>query len=197
LDHQVPDSDQQIIQEILGGKSRRFAVLVDRYKDRGMTLAVRLLGGREEAEEVLQDAFVRAFRGLREFRSEAKFATWFYRILYNLCITRITRRKSSFLGMEREEADGSGTLFVDPDAATPYKIVERRDLSAILLEEVARLPDRFRAVVTLFYLEEMSYEDLAATLNLPLGTVKTNLFRARVLLRRRVLQRTHEKVPVS
>jgi RNA polymerase sigma-70 factor (ECF subfamily) len=197
LDHQVPDSDQQIIQEILGGKSRRFAVLVDRYKDRGMTLAVRLLGGREEAEEVLQDAFVRAFRGLREFRSEAKFATWFYRILYNLCITRITRRKSSFLGMEREEADGSGTLFVDPDAATPYKIVETRDLSAILLEEVARLPDRFRAVVTLFYLEEMSYEDLAATLNLPLGTVKTNLFRARVLLRRRVLQRTHEKVPVS
>jgi RNA polymerase sigma-70 factor, ECF subfamily len=193
----VPDSDQQIIQEILGGNSRRFAVLVDRYKDRGMTLAVRLLGVREEAEEVLQDAFVRAFGGLREFRSEAKFGTWFYRILYNLCVTRIARRKSPFVRMEREEEDGSETPFVDPEAATPYEIVETRDLSAILLEEVAKLPDQFRAVVTLFYLEEMSYEDLAAALDLPLGTVKTNLFRARVLLRRRVLQRTHQKVPIS
>ena len=193
----MSESDQEIIQEILKGDSRRFGVLVDRYKDRGMTLAVRLLGGREEAEEVLQDAFMRAFRGLCEFRSEAKFGTWFYRILYNLCMTRITRRKGTLVRMDQDEDDSSETLFEDREAVTPYEVVETQHLRAILLEEVAKLPDQFRAVVTLFYLEDMSYEDLTVALNLPLGTVKTNLFRARALLRRRVMKRTNDEVTVS
>ena len=190
----MPESDQEIIAEILKGNSRRFAVLVDRYKDRGMTLAVRILGSREEAEEVLQDAFVRAYRGLRDFRSEAKFSTWFYRILYNLCMTRLSRRKGSPTRVEQDEELNSETVSGDSEVPTPLQIAETQELRAILLEEISRLPDHFRAAVTLFYLEDLSYGDLALTLNLPLGTVKTNLFRARVLLRQRVLQRTNDEV---
>ena len=192
----MPESDQEIIAEILKGNSRRFAVLVDRYKDRGMTLAVRILGGREEAEETLQDAFVRAYRGLRDFRSEAKFSTWFYRILYNLCMTRLSRRKGRPTRVEQDEDIGSETVFGDSDAATPHQLAETQELRGILLEEITGLPDHLRAAVTLFYLEDLSYEDLALALHLPLGTVKTHLFRARALLRQRVLQRTNNEVLV-
>ncbi len=164
-----------------------------------MTLALRVLGGREEAEEVLQDAFVRAFRGLSGFRYEAKFSTWFYRILYNLCATRVSRRRTAFvqLGQHREDEDDSDTDYFDAEAATPHELLEIRDINNILLEEVSNLPAHLREVITLFYLEQMSYEDLTLSLNQPLGTVKTRLFRARALLRRRILQRTQEKVPVS
>ncbi len=86
-----PPGDEQLIERIQQGEIRCFADLVDRHKDRALTVAVRLLRRREDAEEAVQDAFVRAFRGLAEFRGESRFSTWFYRILYNICLTRLRR----------------------------------------------------------------------------------------------------------
>ncbi len=86
-------SDQELIAEIQSGRTASFRDLVERHKDRAFTLAIRLLKQRTDAEEALQDAFLRAFQGLEDFRGDAKFSTWFYRILYNVCLTRLGRVK--------------------------------------------------------------------------------------------------------
>ncbi|MBX2992492.1 MAG: sigma-70 family RNA polymerase sigma factor [Bacteroidetes bacterium] len=165
---------------------RKYALLVDRHKDRAFTLALRLVQDREEAEELVQDAFVRAYRSLEQFRGDAKFSTWLYRIVYNLCMTRVTRRKArpEFLDYHQEETHQG--LFADNDEAGVDEQIENEDFRKILLEEVSRLPEHYRAAVGLFYLQEMSYEEMTNVLQLPLGTVKTNLFRARNLLRERM-----------
>jgi len=89
----VSSDDHRIISSVVSGDSRAFSVLVDRYKDRAFSLAVRLVGRREEAEEIVQDAFVKAFKGLSGFRGDARFGTWLHRIVYNLCMTRVSRRR--------------------------------------------------------------------------------------------------------
>ncbi len=91
----LPKTDAEIIDEVRAGNSRSYAFLVDRHKDRALTLALRLVGARHEAEELVQDAFLKAFRNLGRFRGEARFGTWFYRILYNLCMTRLRRRSTA------------------------------------------------------------------------------------------------------
>jgi len=195
-----PPGDEQLIERIQQGENRCFAELVDRHKDRALTVAVRLLRRREDAEEAVQDAFVRAFRGLAEFRGESKFSTWFYRILYNICLTRLRRGQVGQAGHV-----GMTVSIDDPDAADPAAAavdegedpLDQLDISetrAIVAEEMARLPERFRIPVTLFYVNDMSYEEIAAVLDAPIGTVKTNLFRGRVALRDQVRARFAEGV---
>ena len=156
-----------------------------------MTLAVRLLGDRREAEEAVQDAFVKAFRSLDRFRGDASFGTWFYRILYNSCISRMRRLRSApdLVELEGAEEQDSGAMAVD-DA------VGRADMQEILAQEMAGLPERSRAALTLFYVEEMKYEEIAAVMQLPMGTIKTHLFRGKQELRRRLEGRLRSEARV-
>lgn len=193
---QVNDPDRGLVEAVRAGDHRRFADLVDRHKDRALTLAVRLLGHRQEAEEAVQDSFVRAFRGLETFRGESLFATWLYRIVYNVCSTRLARRRQGAeVSIEEEEAAGTSVL---ADVLSPSALdrMEQEELSRMLVEEVERLPDRYRAPITLFYLQELEYADIARILDQPLGTVKVNLFRGRLVLRERVRARMRSEVTV-
>src|SRR5512138_224606 len=99
----MADRDESVLAEIRGGNSRKFAVLVNRHQERALTLAVRIVGNREEAEELVQDSFVRAFRALGDFRGDAKFGTWFTRILYNVCLTRAGRKHDREVDLEDEQ----------------------------------------------------------------------------------------------
>ena len=183
------DPDRQIIQEIRNGQPRRFAVLVDRHKDRALTLAVRMVGNREEAEELVQDSFVRAFRSLDDFRGDARFGTWFYRIVYNVCMTGVMRKK--------ELLSDAGEDFADVAApeGDPLSQLEEAELQAILAEAIGRLPGQQRAALTLFYVQDLTYEEIAGVTGQPMGTVKTHLFRGRERLRRIVLQQMQQRVP--
>jgi RNA polymerase sigma-70 factor, ECF subfamily len=190
----VTDQDHDILEDIRKGNTRRFAVLVERHKDRALTLALRLVGSRGEAEELVQDAFLRAFRNLDKFRGDARFSTWFYRILYNLCMTRVTRRKPSPAALEEldermlEAAPGEGGVFEQ---------LEEAELHAMLEEGIRGLPERYKTVVTLFYLQEMALEEVARVLDVPAGTVKTHLFRARALLKTSLTTRLKNEVRVA
>lgn len=183
------DLDRQIIEEVRAGNTRRYAQLVDRHKDRAMTLALRLTGSREEAEELLQDAFLRAFKNLDRFRGDAKFATWFYRILYNLCLTKISRRKGKPEVVTMENDRRLDSLFVDEDELTIHQKLEREEFQEMISREIDALPEKYKSAVVFFYVQEMSYEEICAVQSLPLGTVKTNLFRGRNLLRERVMKK--------
>ncbi len=189
-----PTGDEQLIERIQRGEIRLFADLVDRHKDRALTVAVRLLRRREDAEEAVQDAFVRAFRGLAEFRGEARFSTWFYRILYNLCLTRLRRGQPGLtVSIDDPDAGGSAASVID-EGDDPLEQLDVNETRAIVADEMTRLPEHLRGPVTLFYVNDMSYEEIAAVVDAPIGTVKTNLFRGRVALRDRVRMRFTEGI---
>lgn len=185
----MTDNDSPIVEAIRSGSVRSFSILVDRHRDRAMTLAVRLLGERGEAEEVVQDAFLRAFRGIGGFRGDARFSTWFYRILYNACMTHLRGNN----GPVQEDLPPEEAL---PAAEEPgvHEQLETEEVRSILMQEMARLPAAYSAALTLLYVQELRYGEIAEVLSVPLGTVKTNIFRGRELLRRRVLERTGEEV---
>ena len=189
----MADLDLQIIEMVRSGNSRAYSVLVDRHKSQAMTLAVRLVGGREEAEELVQDAFVKAYRSLDQFRGDAKFSTWFYRILYNLCMTVVTRRKAKPESLDEYEEDSHRTL-VDGDEVSIQERLEQREIQSLVSSEVGNLPEKFKTAILLFYVQEMSYDEVSAVMDVPLGSVKTYLHRGRDLLRQRLLVRMKDEV---
>ena len=183
----MPLSDNDLLEKIRAGDNRVFAQLVDRYKDRAMTLAVRMLRNREDAEEAVQDSFVRAYHGLDNFEGTAKFGTWFYRIIYNVCLTRIGKKKMDFESIDAESGDLPEIH--DEHSLTPHEILELKDLVGILKKIIESMPVQYRTIISLFYVQEMSYLEICKVTDLPLGTVKAHLFRARALLQRRLAER--------
>jgi RNA polymerase sigma-70 factor (ECF subfamily) len=183
-------SDHDIIVRIQSGEGHLYARLVDRYKDRSFSLALRLLKNREDAEEVLQDAFVRAYNSLGKFEERAKFSTWFYRIVYNVCLTKLGRR-------------GDDVQFSSYDEELPghYEIsgggspaFEDEDRAAHIRRCIELLPEKYAVALTLFYIQEQSMQEIGDILNLPESTIKTHLFRARALLKEKIMNEMEELV---
>lgn len=188
-------SDQEIIEKVLAGDKRAYAELVNRHKDRAMTLAMRMLKNREEAEEALQDAFLRAFNALGRFEWRSSFATWFYRIVYNVCSTSLSKRgEDVHVSLNDTEKEMKQELrSSDPG---PQVQLESSDIREVVTEEINRLPATYSGVVTLFFLQEMSYEEIVNVTGLPLGTVKARLFRARLILQKELENRLEETIEV-
>ncbi|HEX9656861.1 MAG TPA: sigma-70 family RNA polymerase sigma factor [Bacteroidota bacterium] len=179
-----PPSDWDIVQEVRSGDARSFRRLVKMHESQAMTLAVRVLKSREEAEEIVQDAFVRAFRNLHQFRGEAKFGTWLHRIVYNLCMTKVSRRRNDCLHQSLDEP-GIDLPMADESGSSGLEQLQDRELRQYLTKAVDELPEKLRTVVTLFYVHEMKYNEICTVMDLPEGTVKTYLFRGRAMLRKK------------
>jgi RNA polymerase sigma-70 factor (ECF subfamily) len=183
------DQDYAVIQRILGGEKKAYAELVDRHKDKAMTLAMKMLKNREEAEEALQDAFVRAFNALPRFEWKSSFSTWFYRIVYNVCASDLSKRdEKQNLSINDDDDSGNGVELVSNEVP-PDLALESSEMSAIVLEEIEKLPDAYGPTFALFFNQDMSYDEIVEVTGLPLGTIKARLFRARTLLRDAVLKR--------
>ena len=170
--------ESEWLERARGGDREAFRKIVEMYRDLAYGLALRIVGSEADAEEAAQDAFVRVWRALPQFRGESRFSTWLYRVVircaYDASMRLRTRR-------EREEPleTEAGEIRSSPDPPdTSARERERR--IARLLEH---LTDVQRAVVTLYYYEDQSVEDVARALDLPEGTVKTHLYRARAALR--------------
>ncbi len=192
----MPDNENQIIVAVRSGNARAYAVLVDRYKDRALTLAVRLVGNRDEAEELVQDAFVNAYRNLEQFRGDAKFGTWLHRIVYNLCMTRVSRRREKMESLDTIE-EGSSGILQDFKGPSIQEMVEDGEIMGMIEEEINKLPETLKTPILLFYVQELKYEEVAEFMNLPMGTVKTYLHRGRNLLRERMHAKLRNEVAFS
>lgn len=165
--------DPEIIESVLAGNREDFALLVERYKDMAYTIAVRMLGERTEAEEVVQEAFIKAFSNLGTFRRESGFSTWLFRIVYNGAVSRLRTRKRTLSGevtvMEKLATD-------EPD----YIESEERDFrKQAVLWGIAQLKPVDRAIITLFYHEERSLREIGEVTGLHEDVVKMRLHRAR------------------
>jgi RNA polymerase sigma factor (sigma-70 family) len=184
------DLDREIIQQVLDGNVQAFGLLVDRHKAKAMTLAVRIVKNREDAEEALQDSFVRVYRALSSFEWKSSFSTWFYRIVYNTCATAAGKKnKIHPLSIDVEDEDGMRTE-IESNDLQPDRKVESDEFSKIVNEEIEKLPAAYGSTFTLFAIQDLSYEEIVQVTGLPLGTIKARLFRARAMLREAVVKRT-------
>jgi RNA polymerase sigma factor (sigma-70 family) len=187
----MSELDREIIQQVLDGNVHAFGLLVDRHKAKAMTLAVRILKNREDAEEALQDSFVRVYRALSSFEWKSSFSTWFYRIVYNTCATAAGKKnKIHPLSIDVEDEEGMRTEIKSDDLQPDMKL-ESDEFSKIVGEELEKLPVVYGSTFTLFAIQDLSYEEIVQVTGLPLGTVKARLFRARAMLREAVVKRMH------
>lgn len=182
------NTDQEIIRRVLAGEQKAYAELIDRHKEKAMTLAVRMLKNRHDAEEALQDAFIRAFKALPGFEWKSSFPTWFYRIVFNVCSTALTKKGSISVVSIDEGHDEYLSLEIQSTDDEPDVEYEQKEFARIIRNEIEIMEESYSTILTLFFLQEMSYEEIMAVTGLPLGTVKNRLFRARAQLRAAVLR---------
>jgi RNA polymerase sigma-70 factor (ECF subfamily) len=171
-------SDQEIIDSVKLGNQSDYSIIVDRYKDKAFSLLKKMLKNEQDAEETLQDCFIKAYNSLSSFKGEAKFSTWFYRIVYNTALTKLSSKKRKTEN-EMSSVDEHFNLKSDYD----YKVSERKDMSEFINELVNKLPEKHSAIINLFYLDEMSCEEISKVLNISLSNVKVMLHRSRNALR--------------
>jgi RNA polymerase sigma-70 factor (ECF subfamily) len=173
--------DYAWIREFQAGREQGFNRLVLRHKDRVYGLCLRLLAGdTAEAEDAAQEAFVRGYRGLGEFRGESKFSTWMYRIAVNVCKNKMASRswREARLGIDLDSADAT-----QASSPSPSQLLDAKTRQARIESAIARLPDEQRELVVLRDVEGRSYEEIAAATGLNPGTVKSRLNRGRAQLR--------------
>lgn len=169
------NKETNLIKEIQAGNTHAFSELVDAYKNLVFTLASRMLGNREEAEEVSQDTFIKVFKSLSHFKGDSKFSTWVYRVAYNTCLDRIkqNKRQHAFVDIEHINDVSLATMNNALD-----KIV-KEERRALIKKSLNLLPRADAGLLTLFYFEEQSLIEMEKTLNTPASTIKVQLFRAR------------------
>jgi RNA polymerase sigma-70 factor (ECF subfamily) len=167
--------DGYLVAATLAGRGEAFGTLVERYERAVYHLCLRTMRDAEEARDCTQEAFFKAFRSLRTFKPDAKFSTWIFSIAYHACCDRLGRRKR----FSREEMPDRA----DP-APGPESEAERKDAARALRAAIDALPEKYRIVISLYHLQGKQYEEIARVLDLPMGTVKTHLFRAKELLRK-------------
>jgi len=178
----MPDTEQHLIRRAQKGDQEAFSVLVTEHQHYVYHLALRVLKNEEEAFDLAQETFVRAWTALPNFRGQSQFRTWLYRIATNLCYNRLPNLRRSL----NDLGDDVIAELPETDAAfgNPAHGVESRELRSYLHKAMDELAENYRLLISLRYQNELSYEEIAGTLNLPLGTVKTGLFRAKEQLRR-------------
>ncbi len=176
--------DEELVALTQGGSEDAYAVLVERYSDYVFTIAARILGDDEDAYDAAQEAFVRAYRAIGRFRGDAKFSSWLYRIATNRALTHLKRRRKRAPAVDIDAGPHiESAIDVEPTRTRPDQLVIDAEFRTQVRAAVAKLPDQYRTVITLFYLEQKSYKEVADVLGLPMGTLKTHLHRARAMLR--------------
>lgn len=176
------------INEVLQGNQEAFEEIVLLFQHRLYHVCYRMLSSREEAQDIAQEAFVRAYSNLHTFDQKRKFSTWIFRIATNLCIDRIRKKKPDY-SLDAQVPGTEGLDMYSQIAAAdelPEDEVERMETQERVQYEIGRLPEKYRSVITLRYMEELPLQEIADILDLPLGTVKTRVHRGRDALRKQI-----------
>lgn len=186
-DHRRLESKQEdttLIQEALAGNQSAFARLRQKYHDAIYNLIYRMIREKDEVEDLTQEAFIKAFGSLSSFNDEFAFSTWLYKIATNNCIDHIRRRKLQTFSIDKPiESKESDFSFELPDTNDePDQEMIARQRKKLLDDAINSLPPKYRQVIVMRHQEEMEYQEIAQILDLPLGTVKAHIFRAREML---------------
>jgi len=191
----VTNDDATLIRQTLAGDRSAFGVLVRKYQDRLFNVAFRLAGHVEDARDITQEAFINAFESLHRFQGEAQFFTWLYRITVNAAISRQRKRRETISLQQGGRADKP---LPEPNDESfdhqPGDALERRESDQRIHAALQQVSPDFRSVLVLRDLDGMKYEEIAAALELPIGTVRSRLHRARLELRS-ILEKAETEAP--
>ena len=183
---------ERLVQQAQAGDDQAFVALVDKYRDSIYNYVARMLHDRTEAEDIAQEAFVRAYQALPEFRGASSFQTWLYRIASNLAIDAARRRgRRRTLSLEEPVSTDDGDVAREfPDEQPgPFEQVRSSEVQQMVREAITELSPKLRAVVALYDLQGLSYQEIADILGCPVGTVKSRLFNARNQLHEKLVAR--------
>ena len=169
------NNDQHYIEKVLSGDANSFAILVDRYKDMVFSLSLKVVKSREEAEEVSQDTFIKAYRSLHGFKGDSKFSTWLYKIAYHNCMDRVKKNTRNY------NTDTIDEVVENKIRATEdvLETIERKERALIIKECLSELPEDERSILWFFYFEELSLKEITDVTDYSENNVKVKLHRAR------------------
>jgi RNA polymerase sigma-70 factor (ECF subfamily) len=168
-------NDQILINQIVEGDTNAFAILVDRYKDLVFTLALRMLKNREEAEEVAQDTFIKAYKSLDKFKGDSKFSTWIYRVAYNTSLDRIKKNRKHLNNVEINEFTAHQILSID----NALEKLELKEQAEAIQRCIDLLPSEESFLLTLYYFDDLSLDDISKIVGITANSIKVKLFRSR------------------
>jgi RNA polymerase sigma-70 factor, ECF subfamily len=184
--------DEALAEDCRFGDRRAFNKLVIKYQNRIYSVALRMLRNEEEAKDITQDVFFSAYRAIKRFRGESRLSTWLYRIAINACINRLKSKDHKF-SERRDELDSnivsnSKAAFSDDSTynSDPEKLLQNKDLKIMLEREITRLSPEAKAILLMRDVEGLAYDEIEKVLDLPSGTVKSRLHRARTELKERL-----------
>lgn len=177
--------DYRLVQEAINNKSERaYAELMDRYRDSIYFMLLKMVNSKDDADDLTIEAFGKAFRKLHQYTPNYAFSTWLFKIASNNCIDFIRKKKKNTFSLNRSIDDDGGEMEMDvkADVLNPEENYIKDQKIQLMQDVVKKLKPRYRTLVELRYFKELSYEEIAEQLDLPLGTVKAQLFRAREFL---------------
>src|SRR3954468_10975942 len=169
------------IKQVIKGDQDAFGEIVEIYKNSIFQLCFRMLGNRHEAEDIAQEAFIRAYVNIKSFNQDLKFSTWLFRIATNLCIDRLRKKKPDYY-LDAEVAGTEGLDMysqIPSEGKLPEEELENLELKERIQLEIQKLPEKYRAAIVLKYVDELSLKEISEILHLPVGTVKTRIHRGR------------------
>lgn len=177
--------DYKIVKRAIGGDEKAYAELFKRYKDSVYFMILKMVNNRTDAEDLMFEAFEKAFASLNYYSPQFAFSTWLFKIASNNTIDFIRKKRAKLVSLEYDDInqDERGYIYSIPaDVLTPEEEIVRMQRASFLRKQVAMLKGRYRRLIELRYFDEYSYDEIADVLGIPLGTVKAQLFRARELL---------------
>lgn len=180
--------DKKLIEQALAGDQKAFETLLSKYRNLVYTIMIKMVRNPQEAEDLTQEAFIKAFRSLASFKEEFAFSTWLMKIATNNCIDFLRKRKLRTYSINEPVKYKDEEIEMElPDAGpTPERSLLQSERSRIIQEAIDELPEKYRYVILLRHKEEKSYEEISEILDLPLGTVKAQIFRAREMLNQKL-----------
>ncbi|MBV1908723.1 MAG: RNA polymerase sigma factor RpoE [Kangiellaceae bacterium] len=174
-------TDAELVERVQRGDKRAFDILVVKYQSKILSIVSRFISDNAEINDVAQDAFIKAYRALPNFRGESAFYTWLYRIAINTAKNYLTAkgRRPPASDIDSQDAESYGVGVALRENASPEKLLMRDQLKEVIFKTIEELPDDLKTAITLRELEGLSYEEIAESMDCPVGTVRSRIFRAR------------------
>jgi len=209
----MPESYSEIIQRLKSGDSSAFKIIADELKDKAFALTVKILKNKEEAEDSLQESFMKLYRAVidNKFEGRSKLTTYFYSIVYNTALDNYKKLKSKRFSIVSIDVDDSNfeegddlmkkyyeteidkNIYEERHEMSTEKILKENEIENIIKNYIDNIPEQYSLILTMFYINDLSHEEITGILKLPIGTVKNRLFRAKAKLKEIILKKYSEE----
>lgn len=184
----VAEQDEDLIQRALQGEQKAYQILFEEYKQAIFHIVFKIVHSSEEAEDLVQETFIKAFSSLKTYNPSYRFSTWLYKIAANASIDHIRKKRINAFSLDRpvKTEDGEVEIEVADTSYNPERDLTDKQNQISIVDAIASLPEKYKQVIVMRHQQDQSYEEIARALRVPVGTVKARIFRARELLKRKL-----------